>query len=164
LISRYLRDIVAIMPKQRKRRDDTAALFVRLPLEEAERLDRFAFERRIPKRDVVRTLLAEHLDEADVMWRQPLPPPLPPMPAGAEGVVGRAEFTPADGQEVLTVEQAADLLQVEPGDVAALAEAGELPGRKIGESWRFLRSAVLTWLGGDAPEAKRASRARTERE
>jgi excisionase family DNA binding protein len=148
------------MAKQRKRRDDTAALFVRLPLEEAERLDRFAFERRIPKRDVVRTLLAEHLDEADVMWRQPLPPPLPPMPMppGAEVVVGRAEFTPADAQEVLTVEQAAELLQVEPADVAALAEAGELPGRKIGDSWRFLRSAVLTWLGGDAPEARRASR------
>jgi excisionase family DNA binding protein len=142
------------MAKQRKRRDDTAALFVRLPLEEAERLDRFAFERRIPKRDVVRTLLAEHLDEADVMWRQPLPPPLPPMPmpAGAEIVVGRADFTHAAAHEVLTVEQAAQLLQVEPGDVAALAEAGELPGRKIGESWRFLRSAVLTWLGGEVPE------------
>jgi len=142
------------MAKQRKRRDDTAALFVRLPLEEAERLDRFAFERRIPKRDVVRTLLAEHLDEADVMWRQPLPPPLPPMPmpAGAEVVVGRADFTPTDAQEVLTVEQAAELLQVEPGDVAALAEAGALPGRKIGESWRFLRGAVLAWLGGDAPQ------------
>jgi excisionase family DNA binding protein len=143
------------MAKQRKRRDDTAALFVRLPLEEAERLDRFAFERRIPKRDVVRTLLAEHLDEADVMWRQPLPavpPPMPmPMPAGAEVVVGRADFTPTDTQEVLTVEQAAELLQVEPDDVATLAEAGELPGRKIGDSWRFLRSAVLAWLGGDAP-------------
>jgi excisionase family DNA binding protein len=136
------------MAKQRKRRDDTAALFVRLPVEEAERLDRFAFERRIPKRDVVRTLLAEHLDDADVLWRQPLPPPLPPMPPGAEVVVGRADFTPADAAAVLTVEEAAELLQVQPDDVSALAEAGELPGRKIGDEWRFLRSAVLAWLGG----------------
>ena len=152
------------MAKQRKRRDETAALFVRLPLEEAEKLDRFAFERRIPKRDVVRTLLAEHLDDADVIWRQPLPPPMPPMPmpSGAEVVVGRAEFTPADAQEVLTVEQVAELLQVDPDDVSALADAGELPGRKIGDEWRFLRSAVLGWLAGDA--TTRASRARTERE
>ena len=133
------------MAKQRKRRDDTAALFVRLPLEEAQKLDRFAFERRIPKRDIVRTLLAERLDDADVIWRHPAPPPMPP---GAEVVVGRAEFTPADAQEVLTVEQVAELLQVEPDDVSALADAGELPGRRIGEEWRFLRSAVLAWLGG----------------
>jgi excisionase family DNA binding protein len=149
------------MAKQRKRRDETAALFVRLPLEEAEKLDRFAFERRIPKRDVVRTLLAEHLDDADVIWRQPLPSPMP-MPPGAEVVVGRAEFTPADAQEVLTVEQVAELLQVDPDDVSALADAGELPGRKIGDEWRFLRSAVLGWLAAEAPTP--ASRARTERE
>jgi len=139
------------MAKQRKRRDDTAALFVRLPLEEAEKLDRFAFERRIPKRDVVRTLVAQHLDDADVIWRQPLPPPMPPMPTGPEVVVGRAEFTPADAPEVLTIEQAAQLLQAEPDDVRALADAGELPGRRIGDEWRFLRSAVLAWLGGQAP-------------
>jgi excisionase family DNA binding protein len=129
------------MAKQRKRRDETAALFVRLPLEEAEKLDRFAFERRIPKRDVVRTLLA------DVIWHHPAPPPMP-IPPGADVVVGRAELTPADAQEVLTVEQVAELLQVEPDAVAELADAGELPGRRIGEEWRFLRGAVLAWLGG----------------
>ena len=137
------------MAKQRKRRDDTAALFVRLPIEEAEKLDRFAFERRIPKRDVVRTLVAERLDDADVIWRHPLPPPMPlPLPNGPEVVVGRADFTPADAPEVLTVDQAADLLQVEADDVRALADSGELPGRKIGEEWRFRRTAVLAWLGG----------------
>ena len=149
------------MAKQRKRRDDTAALFVRLPIEEAEKLDRFAFERRIPKRDVVRTLLAEHLDEADVVWRRPLPPPMPvPVPPGPEVVVGRADFTPAEAPEVLTVDQAAELLQVEADDVRALADSGELLGRKIGEEWRFLRRAVLAWLGGGAPTP--ASPARTE--
>jgi len=138
------------MAKQRKRRDDdTAALFVRLPLEEAGKLDRFAFERRIPKRDVVRRLVAERLDDADIIWRQPLPPPMP-MPPTPEVVVGRAEFVPADAPEVLTVEQAAELLQTEPNAVRALAAAGELPGRRIGDEWRFLRSAVLAWLGGPA--------------
>jgi excisionase family DNA binding protein len=136
--------------KQRKRRDDdTAALFVRLPLEEAGKLDRFAFERRIPKRDVVRRLVAERLDDADIIWRQPLPPPMP-MPPTPEVVVGRADFVPAEAPEVLTVEQAAELLQTEPDAVRALADAGELPGRRICDEWRFLRSAVLAWLGGPA--------------
>ena len=42
--------------------------------------------------------------------------------------------------------QAADLLQVSEGEVQALAERGELPGRRIGDQWRFARSALLTWL------------------
>jgi excisionase family DNA binding protein len=71
-----------------------------------------------------------------------------PLPNGPEVVVGRADFTPADAPEVLTVDQAADLLQVEADDVRALADSGELPGRKIGEEWRFRRTAVLAWLGG----------------
>jgi|SRR6478752_5162520 excisionase family DNA binding protein len=144
------------MAKQRKRRDDdTAALFVRLPLEEAEKLDRFAFERRIPKRDVVRRLVAERLDDADVLWHRPAPPPFT-MPLRPDGdvVVGRAEFVPGPVAEVLTVEQAAELLQTDADAVRALADAGELPGRKVGDDWRFLRRAVLAWLGGaPAPDA-----------
>jgi len=136
------------MPKQRKRRDE-AALFVRLPREEADRLDRFVFERRIPKRDVVRRLVAEHLDD-DVMWQRPMPRPMP-IPPTPEVVVGRADFVPTDAPEVLTVDQAAELLQVEPDAVQALADSGALPGRQIGDEWRFLRRAVLAWLGGSEP-------------
>jgi excisionase family DNA binding protein len=144
------------MAKQRKRRaDDTAALFVRLPLEEAEKLDRFAFERRIPKRDVVRRLVAERLDDADVLWHRPAPGGgsgfTMPLPPDAEVVVGRAEFVPGPAAEVLTVEQAAELLQTDADAVRALADAGELPGRRIGDEWRFLRRAVLAWLGGPPP-------------
>ncbi len=140
------------MAKQRKRRDDEAALFIRLPREEADRLDRFVFEHRVPKRDVVRRLMAEHLDDADVLFTRPVPPPRGvPFPPDADVVVGRADFAPAAVDEVLTVEEAAALLRVAPGDVSALAEAGDLPGRKIGEDWRFLRRAVLAWLGGGEP-------------
>jgi excisionase family DNA binding protein len=138
------------MAKQRKRRDE-AALFVRLPREEAEKLDRFVFERRIPKRDVVRRLVAEHLDENDVMWRQPLPPPPVTMPAPPEVVVGRADFVPTEAAEVLTIDEVAELLQTESDAVRELAESGNLPGRKIGDDWRFLRRAVLAWLGGAEP-------------
>jgi excisionase family DNA binding protein len=143
------------MAKQRKRRDDETALFVRLPREEAEKLDRFVFERRIPKRDVVRRLVAEHLDEADVMWQQPMPPPMP-IPPGADVVVGRADFVPTEAAEVLDVDEVAELLQAEPDAVRELAEAGRLPGRKIGDEWRFLRQAVLAWLGGAEPPDRAA--------
>jgi excisionase family DNA binding protein len=141
------------MAKQRKRRDDeTAALFVRLPLEEAEKLDRFAFERRMPKRDVVRRLVAERLDDADVLWHRPAPPPFTmPIPPTPDVVVGRADFVAGSESEVLTVEQAAELLQTDADAVRELADAGELPGRRIGGEWRFLRRAVLAWLGGAAP-------------
>ncbi len=140
------------MAKQRKRRDDETALFVRLPREEAEKLDRFVFERRIPKRDVVRRLVAEHLDEVDVIWQRPLPPPMPvTLPHGADVVVGRADFVPTEAAEVLDVDEVAELLQAEPDAVRELAEAGSLPGRKIGDEWRFLRRAVLAWLGGAEP-------------
>jgi excisionase family DNA binding protein len=96
--------------------------------------------------------VAERLDDADVLWHRPAPPPFPlPVPPGAEVVVGRADFAPGSESEVLTVEQAAELLQTDPDAVRELADAGELPGRRIGDEWRFLRRAVLAWLGGSVP-------------
>jgi excisionase family DNA binding protein len=74
-----------------------------------------------------------------------------PIPPDADMVVGRAEFIPSSASEVLTVEQAAELLQTDADAVRELADAGELPGRRIGDEWRFLRRAVLAWLGGAAP-------------
>jgi excisionase family DNA binding protein len=50
---------------------------------------------------------------------------------------------------VLTVEQAAELLQVDADTVSTLAREGTLPGRKVGREWRFARAALLRWLGGD---------------
>jgi excisionase family DNA binding protein len=42
--------------------------------------------------------------------------------------------------------QLAELLQVELEVVVELAEKEELPGRKVGEEWRFSREAILAWL------------------
>jgi excisionase family DNA binding protein len=61
--------------------------------------------------------------------------------------LGNAPFRTFDRPEVLSLEDAAELLQVAAEDVRALADAGEIPGRKIGETWRFSRVAVLGWLG-----------------
>ena len=62
--------------------------------------------------------------------------------------VGHHAFTPAELPDVLTPAQAAVLLQVTEDEIVALAEAGTLPGRRIGEHWRFARPALIAWLSG----------------
>jgi excisionase family DNA binding protein len=61
--------------------------------------------------------------------------------------VGRHAFRAGEGPDVLTLAQAASLLQIDEATVAELATAGDLPGRRIGDGWRFARKAVLDWLG-----------------
>jgi excisionase family DNA binding protein len=58
-------------------------------------------------------------------------------------------FTPVHELEVLTLEQLAALLELDVEAVRVLAEQGDLPGRKLGEEWRFSRAAILEWLGGE---------------
>ena len=111
---------------------------------EAEKLDRIAFEHRRPKRDIIRALVADHLDET-------APPAHPVRPLTGDPaalVVGRADVLPAQTGDVLTPAQAAELLQVGEDSVIALAESGDLPGRQVAGEWRFLRGAVLNWLAG----------------
>jgi excisionase family DNA binding protein len=67
---------------------------------------------------------------------------------GESMAVGHHAFTPAALPDVLTPAQAAELLQVSEDEVVALAEAGTLPGRRIGEQWRFSRPALIAWLAG----------------
>jgi len=110
---------------------------VRLPRAEAERLDRAAARLRTSKGRIVADLLARHLEP----------------PSGIDALkgapVGRYEFTPVHELEVLTLEQLATLLELDVEAVRALAEQGDLPGRKLGEQWRFSRAAILAWLGGE---------------
>lgn len=49
-------------------------------------------------------------------------------------------------REVLTVDQAADLLQMSPYGVRQLARSRRLPATKVGREWRFLQSELLHWL------------------
>jgi excisionase family DNA binding protein len=60
--------------------------------------------------------------------------------------IGHHAFTPAPPLDVLTPAQAAELLQVPEPELLALAEVGSLPGRRIGEHWRFSRAALIEWL------------------
>src|SRR5260221_4668033 len=52
----------------------------------------------------------------------------------------------AIAEKVMTLTETAKFLRVAVGKVRALAEAGSLPGRKIDEDWRFLKSTLVEWL------------------
>lgn len=110
--------------------DETNPLFVRLPRRQAELLDRAAFEGRVSKRELVSSLVQRYLEQD-----------------GGELVRGRHAFHAAEPPEVLTLEQAAALLQAQELAVAGMAECGELPARRVGGEWRFSRAALLEWLG-----------------
>jgi excisionase family DNA binding protein len=114
-------------------------LYVRLPKPEAERLDRAAFELKTSKQDLVAGLVAAYGD-LDTLRRVTIE-------TVEDGLaVGHAAFRPLTPPDVLTVAEVAAWLQVDEQAVAELAEAGEIPGRKLAGEWRFAREAVLDWL------------------
>jgi excisionase family DNA binding protein len=51
-------------------------------------------------------------------------------------------------KEVLSADEAAEFLSVNPYTVRQKARLGEIPGRKVGKEWRFSRQALLEWLAG----------------
>jgi len=57
---------------------------------------------------------------------------------------------------VLTLDEAAGILRVDASDLATLAGSGDLPARRIGESWRFSCTALMGWLAGE-PVATRGA-------
>ncbi len=103
-------------------------LYVRLPREQADELDRLVDSTGRRKQQLVSDLLADRLEMGRLEIRE--------------------ERRPAN--EVLTLDEVAALLRLPSDSVKAAAEAGALPGRQIGEEWRFSRSTVMRWLAGDS--------------
>jgi excisionase family DNA binding protein len=125
------------MARPRRHADETP-LFVRIPSVEAAKLHKAANALGAPKRELITRLVARYVDPEDLGALSAL--------GGSEMGVGQHSFRPAEELEILTPAQLAGLLQVEEDAVIELAEKRELPGRKIGEEWRFSREAVLAWL------------------
>ncbi len=48
--------------------------------------------------------------------------------------------------DILTLEEAADYLRLSIETVTSQALKGNIPGRKIENDWRFLKSAIDDWL------------------
>jgi excisionase family DNA binding protein len=172
--------------------EPTRAVYVRMPDKVAQKLDKAAERFGVSKRDLLATLVSDHLDiEGDeLVFRpggRPDGTPKPPRPGDLwrkfadSGAAGTDTAGPQEGtadnaapgprvrmtkpapapapapaapvSEVLTLAEAAELLRVPADDVRALVESGELPARRIGETWRFTRTAVLGWLAGPGPTA-----------
>jgi excisionase family DNA binding protein len=117
-------------------------LFVRLPRSQAAALDRLADATGRRKQSLVSELLGDRLAAV-----RPLS-------------VGRIEVTNARqaGDEVLTLDEAAALLKLPADAVRTRAEEGDLPGRRLGNEWRFARSAVLAWLADGEPHKRDRNR------
>ena len=137
------------MPK----REPEGALYVRLPAAAADKLDRAADKLGVHKKDLVAGLVAKYVDPDTKRGLTALgslsqPKRVTVEMTGGRPTLGTYSFQPHDPPEVLNVVQAAELLQLETKLVLELAEAGKLPGRKLGTDWRFSRSALIAWLAG----------------
>lgn len=54
--------------------------------------------------------------------------------------------------EVLTLLETATFLRITPDEVLSLVDEQGLPGRRIGENWRFLKLALHDWLKSSPPK------------
>lgn len=68
-------------------------------------------------------------------------------------MIGSYSFQPYDLPEIMNAEQAGLFLQIDPRNVIELAEAGKLPGKRLGPEWRFSREALVAWLS--TPEVEK---------
>jgi hypothetical protein len=133
------------------------ALFVRLPATAVDKLDRAAEALGIRKKDLVAGLVSRYVDPDSRRGLHELN-----TTAGHKVtfetqepavMLGSYSFHPHDPPEVMNAEQAGHFLQLAEAVVTGLAEAGKLPGRKLGEVWRFSRAALVAWLA--TPETTR---------
>jgi excisionase family DNA binding protein len=64
----------------------------------------------------------------------PIRPTLPPDPP------------PASDPEIMTADEVAAYLRIHPRTVTDRARRGEIPGRRIGNLWRFSRKAITALI------------------
>jgi excisionase family DNA binding protein len=55
---------------------------------------------------------------------------------------------------VMTLEEVALFLKVSETTIYQLTRSGELPARKVGREWRYLKTSLIAWLqkGGESME------------
>jgi hypothetical protein len=141
-----------------KKTPPEAALYVRLPATAVEKLDRAADALGIHKKDLVAGLVSKYVDPDSPKGLHALgslsQPRRVTVDLGDSGpTLGTYSFQPYDPPEVMSAEQAGQFLQIDEKVVIELAEAGKLPGRKLGHAWRFSRAALVAHLAG--PEKPR---------
>jgi hypothetical protein len=124
-------------------------LYVRLPNDAVDKLDRAAAVLGMHKKDLVARLVTKYIDPDSrtslsalgAMASQRRPPTTDGGP-----MVGSYSFQPYEPPEIMNAEQAGKFLQIAEAMVIELAEAGKLPGKRLGPVWRFSRDALVAWL------------------
>lgn len=130
----------------RKARPETP-LYVKLPNDAVDKLHRAAEALGVAKKDLVTQLVKKYVD----------PDTQKGLASLGGTMMGTYSFHPYDQPEppeVMNAEQAGQFLQIDEKNVIELAEAGKLPGKKLGPVWRFSRAALVAWLSSP-PEGKR---------
>jgi excisionase family DNA binding protein len=83
-------------------------------------------------------------------------------PRKAEKDIGRravpSGLSPGAESEVMTVKQAAEYLNCHPTTVYRLLAPREIPGFRLGGSWRFRRSDIEKWIRDRQQKAEDAGR------
>jgi excisionase family DNA binding protein len=133
-----------------KKTPPEGALFVRLPANAVDKLHRAAEALGIRKKDLVAGLVSKYVDpdsRRGLHALGSLSTHKITVDVGQSGPThGAYSFQPYDPPEVMNAVQAAEFLQIEEAVVIEMAEAGKLPGRKLGDAWRFSRAALVAWL------------------
>jgi len=139
-----------------KRIPTEGALFVRLPATAVEKLDRAAQVMGMRKKDLVAGLVSKYVDPDSRQGLSALGSLSTHKVSVDLGDAGPARgsysFQPYDPPEVMDAEQAGQFLQIDEATVLELAEAGKVPGRKLGGAWRFSRAGLVAWLS--SPEKR----------
>src|SRR3954468_20195468 len=78
-------------------------------------------------------------------------PPRDTTQAPAAPVESPASANGPASAEVLTLAETAAYLRVPAADVLHQVSIQGLPGRKIGEEWRFFKGRLQTWLSSPPP-------------
>jgi excisionase family DNA binding protein len=72
---------------------------------------------------------------------------------GHDGVAESSTINPGDmaesrtgHDEILTVGQVSKLLKLHQRTIYKLVRNGTIPGRRVGKSWRFLKSEIVKWF------------------
>lgn len=132
-----------------KKTSPEGALFVRIPAVAIAKIDRAAEALGIRKKDIVAGLVERYVDpdsRRGLNALGTLSHRAPPDPGEPTPTIGAYSFQPYDPPEVMNAGQAAEFLQIEEKVVIEMAEAGKLPGRRLGAVWRFSRAALVAWL------------------
>jgi hypothetical protein len=127
-------------------------LYVRLPNDASEKLDRAATALGVRKKDLVANLVTTYVDPDSKQGLSSLGTLATRKAVDANQTgptLGTYSFQsyPPEVPDVMNAQQAGQFLQIDETLVVQLAEKGELPGKKLGPVWRFSRAALVAWLG-----------------